>query len=276
MKFKRTAFICSVTLSLMGCHTEQLVIPYQQTLPITDGMIKMAEDACYLESESVVVLKFLLEQGFPINHRVNKYDQTLLHVAAEMGNQNLIRFLLANGADKMAVDRDGNRPIDGAYAERHWGACRLLALRPPLDAVLDDIPNGVWGVAFSEYFRHRNKDGTRFLVLSVGGKPVSGVLARWMVEQGVNVGTNSYFKDTARDTGREVWRDTVSGEETVLCWFYVEKLSANHYRITMNSQSAPNESQRFGVCEAQKKYGYWLREWIDSGHVFAPEKKGDG
>jgi uncharacterized protein YodC (DUF2158 family) len=271
-------FACfGIAAVLAGCAAEQTAVPGKPAMTVTPEFQKEARYACYDEAGSVAALRPLLEQGFPVNHVVNEYGQTLLHVAAEMGNRPLVRFLLANGADIMAGDRDGNRPIDAAYAEKHWDVCRLLALKsPPRDATLEGIPAGVWEVAFREQFRIRNSDGTRFLVLHVGGKPVSDGLAKWMFEQRTNVGANNYFEDVDQGTGLKIWRDAMTGEDAVLCWFAVEKLSSNHYRVTMNSQSGPSECRWFGICEARNKYGYWLGEWIGSGHVFAPGKKKAG
>lgn len=259
-----------IAILFAGCASEQVVVGGKPVMTVTAEMQKEARYACYGECGDTASLRQVIEQGFPVNHVVNEYGDTLLHIVAEVGNRPLVRFLLANGADVMAVDRHGNRPIDVAYAEKHWGVCRLLALKsPPFDATLEDIPSGVWEVAFREMFLIRNSGGPRFLVLSVGGRPVSDAVAKWVSEQGLNVGTNGYYEDIDHETGLKVWRDSVTKEIVILCWFFFEKLSNDHYRVTINSRSSPSECQWFGECDVRKKYGYWLVEWVGSGHGFA-------
>ena len=274
---RRDGFLfCGVSALLAGCAVKQVAVSGGPFTEVTPELQEEARYACYDENDSVAELRPLLERGFPVNHIVNEFGQTLLHIAAEMGDNPLVRFLLANGADRMVPDWNGDRPIDTAYAEKHWSVCRLLALKPsPPDATLEGVPEGVWEVAFREYFQRPTKGGTRFLILSVGGKPVSDVLAQWISGRGLNVWANNYFKDIDQGTRLKVWRDAMTGEEAVLCWFFVEKLSGSRYRVTMNSSSGPGECRRFSVCEMQKKYGYWLGGGIGSGHVFAPERGED-
>lgn len=51
-----------------------------------------------VKSKSMAVLPYLLEQHLDVNH-VNDYGETPLHVAARLGDENSIAFLIAHGAD---------------------------------------------------------------------------------------------------------------------------------------------------------------------------------
>ena len=275
MENRMIFFMCSAVLFLSGCSAVPIVAPVERTVQITDDIVRMARYACFdTPSKSVVLLESLCTFGFPVNHAVDERGGTLLHKAAGMGNKKLVRFLLANGADRMRADKDGRRPIDEAYGEKQWGACRLLALKPsPSDTLIDGVPEGVWDVVFREQFPQYNEDNTRFLVASVDGKPVSDAFARWVTVRGGNVGTSGYAEGINQDTGKKVWRDAATGEEVILCWFFIEARSNTRYRIVMNSSTAP-DARAFSVCEAWRKYGYWLGERTGSGHVdvFSPMK----
>ena len=262
-----------VAILIAGCSSKQVVVCGKQpVVTVTAEMQKEARYAYYEEERDTAALKKVLERGFPINHVVNEYGETLLHIVAEAGNTLFVRFLLANGADVMAVDQMLRRPIDVAYAKKHWGVCRLLARKKPAcDAMLEGVPVGVWEVVFRDLFRIGNPSGDRFLVLSVNGQPVSDAVAEWISRQGVNVGTNGYFEDLYQETGRKVWRDEKTREVATLCWFFFEKHSSNHYCVIRGNESGPSKGRGFAEYEARKKYGYWLGEWISSGSVFSPQ-----
>lgn len=265
----------AVAVLVAGCTSKQVVVCGKPVVTVTAEMQEQAWDACYDEDGDIAALRKVLEQGFPVNHAVNEYGHTLLHIVAEAGNKPFVRFLLANGADIMAVDRMGLRPIDVAYADKHWGVCRLLARKTPVcDEMLEGIPVGVWEVVFRDLFRIGNPDNDRSLVLSVNGRPVSDAVAEWIAEQGVNVGTNGYFEEIDQETGRKIWRDEVTREAVVLSWFFFEKRSSDHYRIFENNRSGPSRCRGVNEFEARKKYGYWLGEWISSGSVFSVPKAG--
>jgi len=54
---------------------------------------------------------YLIKKGTPLNIK-NRYGQTALHIASAKSYRNIIKALLANGADKSAIDNSGYRPYD--------------------------------------------------------------------------------------------------------------------------------------------------------------------
>jgi ankyrin repeat protein len=90
------------------------------------------------------VLKLLVENGADVNARttpgvetsgfmrdVRTKGETPLHRAAAYGDENMIEYLLAKGADREARDANGDSPISWASAHLRPGSIlRLLAFPP--------------------------------------------------------------------------------------------------------------------------------------------------
>lgn len=60
---------------------------------------------------NIPLMRTLLELGGNVNHR-NERQKTPLHSAVECRNFNVVKFLIANGADKNAADEIDYKPID--------------------------------------------------------------------------------------------------------------------------------------------------------------------
>jgi ankyrin repeat protein len=65
------------------------------------------------EREALEAARLLLEAGADVNAH-DKFGQTPLHGAAFQGWNSLVRYLAAQGADVMAVDREGKSAADAA------------------------------------------------------------------------------------------------------------------------------------------------------------------
>jgi ankyrin repeat protein len=68
-----------------------------------------------------------LANGTTVDIRRRRDGWTGLHAAAAGGHTDVIRYLVAAGADVNAIDRVGDSPLQLATAEHHEDAARLLA-----------------------------------------------------------------------------------------------------------------------------------------------------
>ena len=83
------------------------------------------------QADHLEVIKFIISKGIPINdlmyqNRLDCYDQytdfgigTPLHEAAEEGKQDIVELLLAEGADPLIMDANGELAIDRAQRAGH-------------------------------------------------------------------------------------------------------------------------------------------------------------
>ena len=66
-----------------------------------------------------------MHAGASVNAR-NHRKRTPLHVAAEEGEKELIKFLLSKKADAMITDLDSNTPVDLAAKKQHKEIVNIL------------------------------------------------------------------------------------------------------------------------------------------------------
>ena len=94
--------------------------------PETNEVMRKVE-TLYKESEDdnyLAVVKFLITNNFPVNAKSN--GQTPLHFAVRMGNIEVVKLLVENGANMNTLDGDGYSPVhkavksDNAKIIRHF------------------------------------------------------------------------------------------------------------------------------------------------------------
>ncbi len=71
------------------------------------------------------LLELMLEHGGQINSRASD-GTTCLHLAAQAGQDDLVRYLIAKGASVNAQDRNGNTPLHLAAKTGRRASCRIL------------------------------------------------------------------------------------------------------------------------------------------------------
>lgn len=217
--------------------------------------------------DTVLAVKAVLEDGFPINHAVNADGQTLLSLAVLYQDARLVRFLLNAGADKSLRCPYGWRPIDIAMDNGNTQICRLLAVKSgPVDVLVAGIPEG----ALEAFFRKcaYTNDCAR-LIMSVNKERPSGVFSNWIAScsLAMEYRMGTYVERLAPDTGEKEWRWS---EDTSLhagiCHLTFERVSKNRFNVleTGGDASMCNYYARY---EIEKKYGYWFCDWIESGTI---------
>lgn len=102
-------------------------------------------------SGNTTLMDALLKAGLQVNKPVDPEDgQTVLHVAVSARKPDMIRHLLAKGADPLALDYYNDKPVDDLARcsdEKELNGC-LEALKRELAGhdrrMLDEIPVPVW------------------------------------------------------------------------------------------------------------------------------------
>ncbi|MBY5386685.1 ankyrin repeat domain-containing protein [Rhizobium leguminosarum] len=72
------------------------------------------------------VVKRLVAEGADVNDRKNFYQMSPLHGAAEEGRTDVVAFLLTKSADVEATERNGYTPLTQAGWRAHWDTAKLL------------------------------------------------------------------------------------------------------------------------------------------------------
>jgi ankyrin repeat protein len=81
------------------------------------------------KGETKKVRKLIRKCPEKIHSTDHVYSATPLHIAALIGNTTIIKFLIDNGADVNAGDREGSKPIDYASQNIHKPAIEILVDR---------------------------------------------------------------------------------------------------------------------------------------------------
>ena len=64
-----------------------------------------------VKNNSIELVKYFLNKRYDLND-VNKKGQTALHLACELGNEDIINLLVENGANTQIRDNKGRKPFD--------------------------------------------------------------------------------------------------------------------------------------------------------------------
>ena len=62
-------------------------------------------------NNSIELVKYFLNKNYDIN-QINKNGQTALHLACELGYENIMNLLIEKGADINIKDNKGRKPLD--------------------------------------------------------------------------------------------------------------------------------------------------------------------
>ena len=95
---------------------------YRHSQPILDDMF-----LCAITTNSIDILKLLIELGANVNLKVKKYnDITPLHIGALMGKIEIVKLLLKEGANVNSKDKYGDTPLHFAALENRIKIAKLL------------------------------------------------------------------------------------------------------------------------------------------------------
>lgn len=95
-------------------------------------------------------LKYLIEHGWDA-FITNSFNQTLLHLAAEAGQEDQVRYLISLGLKVGAQDRSKRNPLFMACIQGHRTVVQLLLNLVPLDAISIEGETVLHIVAFYGY-----------------------------------------------------------------------------------------------------------------------------
>ncbi|CAB4212558.1 ANK domain containing protein [uncultured Caudovirales phage] len=85
----------------------------------------------------------LLLQGVSMDelNYQNPYGNTALYLAANHNHINVVKLLLAHGADPELANAEGQKPVDAAVRQGLFDVCALLGRALPIDPPMDPIDN---------------------------------------------------------------------------------------------------------------------------------------
>lgn len=126
-------------------------------------------------------IKEKVNKGFDVNTKRNEDGYTLLHYAAELGNVDLAKFLIAKGANLNVPMKDGNTPLSTAISFSKNEIIRLL-----LDQGVD--PNYTLG--------ERNYNRTHFHYFMIKIRKFDPTLFAIFLTKGANMETQDSFTET--------------------------------------------------------------------------------
>ena len=72
------------------------------------------------------ISEILIENGAPLDKKGGKFKRTPLHIAADMGQESIVKRLLRKGASTLVKDHRGHYPIHLAAIQGHAGAVRIM------------------------------------------------------------------------------------------------------------------------------------------------------
>lgn len=138
-----------------------------------------------VERQDEAMVALLIEAGANVQLRYenrwfhetayNAVDETILHLAAELGNIGIVKGLLAAGAAAAAQNAQGETPLKLAFDKGHAEVAGELA------RLLDkSIP--LWKSMLSKAVENRNIQMLGHLLLSAGTEMISGCLGRSLLE----------------------------------------------------------------------------------------------
>lgn len=78
-------------------------------------------------SGNLEACQVLVAYGADVNVKTPSLEQTSLHRAAAQGHKDVVNFLLQNGADPTALDKQGMTALDLATREKHYDIVQLLS-----------------------------------------------------------------------------------------------------------------------------------------------------
>lgn len=106
---------------------------------------------------SLPCLELLIQEGAKVN--IIAGGATPLHIAADIGNTELIACLLKAGADPNITDEDGLKPVQVAAARGNRGAVELLLhLSSPVETVPDWTVDGIIKHMQSEFTKEQGSE----------------------------------------------------------------------------------------------------------------------
>jgi ankyrin repeat protein len=98
----------------------------KKALPTLEGESLRAAMLGAIQAKHAAVMKLLVDLGAPVNDRAPLSNQTALRVAAEARDLELVKLLLAKGADAKAGEYDGWTPLRWAAKSNHLKIAEAL------------------------------------------------------------------------------------------------------------------------------------------------------
>ncbi|KAJ8432791.1 hypothetical protein Cgig2_011714 [Carnegiea gigantea] len=134
------------TNNVLRWHLVDLHLYGQPNAETEDGITPLLSAVA---AGSLACLQQLIEAGAKVN--ISAGGATPLHIAADMGDTDIINCLVKAGADPNAADQDGQKPIQVAAARGNRSAVEILyPLTTPVQSIPDWTVDGILEFTQSE------------------------------------------------------------------------------------------------------------------------------
>lgn len=176
-----------VMINLFGC---QVATTKKQHFLTQQYMLEVA----YLLANAtnrVAVVSDMINDGFPVNQPAFLSGSTLLHKAIIYGDEQLIRYLLEQGAS-LEIENDGDRPVDyveNGHTNNIWKIIESFA--PVVDDSVDGMPKYFLSGLVNPY------EGNRDCFLYINGKSASPKIIDWLKSRGVVCRASDYVESSS-------------------------------------------------------------------------------
>jgi len=229
----------------------------------------LSEAAEYaLISENKDLLANLIDSGLDVNLPVDlEGGTTALHLASLFENENIVSFLLSQGADPGVRDRFGDRAIDDAVGKNHTAICELLRLPEGTEEMIDGFPAKLVEEAF---LKREAPNGAAFFV-SFNGNRASDDLLKLFRSHWPNSKIYPASEMVEGVSGRvgesrstSVYRHSGNAEHGYALQLSLNEAEGDGFVWSVRTASGPSLSGGGVKGIARKDYGYWIAEQTSS------------
>ncbi len=260
---RKSLFISFLMFFLVSCIVKNKVFSRE----ITKDDVLRARQAVECDTNRLELVRVLIKEGFPVNHKVDDDGLTFLHHAIILGDDHLIRFLISQGASLAIEGICHIRPVDlveNGNTNIIWKIIESAA--PKTEDTIDDIPR-----YFLEPFTQLDKADRRTYLLYINGRPASSGILKWLSSFGVSFYANDYVESVSQ---RFMKKGPPVKEQPIFTYeIFCDRISSEkfvfEYRLTESGKSRDDGAPYFLLIsyrkgEYTKRHGFWFYKSVEA------------
>lgn len=233
-------------------------IEYLHSQGVENRLISAIKNNCSIEE-----IQRYIQHGYPVNSS-DRSKNTPLHAAVEMGNVDIVKFLLANHADPVALNSNMQTPLHFAGQFNHFEIVKVL-LKAKIDVTNFRLEDQPFKLADDPHIRRflfnywkRQDIGYRFLQFILAAQvPMMSIFIPFDVTNSAELVSPNLHKDIT-----PVFKDLV---DKIL---FVSKILLPMRKVNTDSAAAAENSKPFNYM-ASLHHLLLILTTIDSSHFRA-------